>query len=112
MTGTPRTGTPAPGPGPEQAPPPLLRLAGHAVFDPTDEAGIILDTRQDVYLTLNATATVMLSAALRLGSVQEVVDHLGELIDAPPAALRAGIGALTGQLDRHGLLAPPAREGS
>ena len=37
----------------------LLSLADHAIFDATDEAGIILDTRAGVYFNLNVTATIM-----------------------------------------------------
>ncbi|NEW69194.1 PqqD family protein [Streptomyces rhizosphaericus] len=90
--------------------PPLLRLADHAVFDPTDEAGVILDTRKDVYLALNATATLMLGASLRFGTVEEVVAHLGELVEAPSGTLEAGVTTLAHQLAQHGLLAP-AEEG-
>ncbi|MGY0055599.1 PqqD family protein [Streptomyces sp. LZ34] len=92
------------------APAPLLRLAEHAVFDPTDEAGVILDTRKDVYLALNATATLMLRAALRFDTLDEVVAHLAELVEAPTSTLEAGVTGLAHQLGQHGLLAP-AEEG-
>ncbi|MEU5029573.1 PqqD family protein [Streptomyces milbemycinicus] len=83
---------------------PLLRLAEHAVFDPTDEAGVILDTRKDVYLALNTTATLMLGAALRFDTLDEVVAHLGELVEAPADTLEAGVTALADQLGAQGLL--------
>lgn len=65
---------------------PLLSLADHATFDATDEAGIILDTRAGVYFTLNATATIMLQAALAC----ETIDHSwaelhGEVLNDTPA---------------------------
>ncbi|QKV96982.1 PqqD family protein [Streptomyces sp. NA02950] len=110
MTVNPAPGTEGPWlvsvPTAQAAREPLLRLADHAVFDPTDEAGVILDTRKDVYLALNATATLMLSAALRFGTLQEVVAHLGDLVEAPPTTLDAGVTALAHQLAQHGLLSP------
>jgi hypothetical protein len=88
----------------------LLRLADHAVFDDTDEAGIILDTREGVYLTLNATATLMLQAALQFDTLDKVIGRLQEQIDATEAILTMGLNKLTAQLNEHALLAPRQEE--
>ncbi|MFH9425366.1 PqqD family protein [Streptomyces sp. NPDC017529] len=84
---------------------PLVRLAEHAVFDDTDDAGVILDTREGVYLTLNSTATLMLREALRRDTLDEVVHHLGEQIDATTETLESGFARLTRQLRERTLLA-------
>jgi coenzyme PQQ synthesis protein D (PqqD) len=83
----------------------LLRLADHAVFDPTDADGVILDTSQGVYFGLNPTATLILQAALRFDTADEVVASVKGQIDATDAMLRAGIDDLTAQLDEHRLVA-------
>lgn len=82
----------------------LVRLADHAVFDETDDAGVILDTRESVYLGLNAVGTLMLRAALRFGSMDEVVAYLLDHIDAPDATVRAGVGSLIDQLEQRALV--------
>jgi thiamine biosynthesis lipoprotein ApbE len=91
---------------------PLLRLAEHAVFDDTDGAGVILDTNNGVYLSLNATATLMLQTALRVDTVDTAIGLLRERINASDTTLKAGIDALTIQLDGHALLTPRRSEGS
>ena len=53
---------------------PVLSLADHATFDATDEAGIILDTRDGVYFNLNATGTVMLQVALECDTLDQVTE--------------------------------------
>ena len=83
----------------------LLRLAEHAVFDVADGDGVILDTSEGVYFSLNPTATLILQAALRFTTAEEVVDHVKDRIDAPDSALRAGLDDLTAQLDEQHLLA-------
>lgn len=82
----------------------LLRLAEHAVFDATDGAGVILDTRRGVYLSLNPTATLMLETALRCESVDETVEHLLRRVDASAADLRSGVESLLAQLRQARLL--------
>ncbi|MBR7673808.1 PqqD family protein [Streptomyces daliensis] len=82
-----------------------MRLAEHAVFDDTDDAGVILDTRHGVYLTLNSTATLMLRAALRSDTVEDAVGCLREQIDATDQTLESGLAKLTGQLRDRALLA-------
>ncbi|MGK5550730.1 PqqD family protein [Actinomadura kijaniata] len=84
----------------------VLRLAEHAVFDDTDDSGVILDNRQGVYLSLNGVATVMLRAALRFDTPDQVIDHLRRHIDADGDTLRQGLDTLAEQLTEHGLLAP------
>ncbi|MGI5170276.1 PqqD family protein [Spirillospora sp. CA-253888] len=84
----------------------VLRLAEHAVFDDTDGAGVVLDNRKGVYLSLNGVATVMLRAALRFDTTDQVVDHLKRHIDADADTLRQGLDELVEQLIEHGLLAP------
>lgn len=86
----------------------LFRLADHAVFDVADGDGVILDTSQGVYFGLNSTATLILQAALRFDTADEVVDYVKGQIDATDSMLRAGIDDLTVQLDGHRLVA--ARE--
>ncbi|SPL88537.1 unnamed protein product [[Actinomadura] parvosata subsp. kistnae] len=84
---------------------PILRLAEHAVFDDTDDAGVILDNRQGVYLSLNGVATVMLRAALRHETLDELIAELRGRIDAPETTLRAGYAKLVSQLGDQALLA-------
>jgi coenzyme PQQ synthesis protein D (PqqD) len=88
----------------------LLRLADHAVFDDIDGAGVILDTRQGVYLSLNSVATLMLHAGLRFSTLDEAIGYLRERIDAPDETLDAGIRALSAQLDEHTLLSSGQEE--
>lgn len=83
----------------------LLHLADHAVFDDTDEAGVILDTRQSVYLSLNVTATRILQVALRHDTTDEVIAQLRGRFAATDETLRAGLNTLTAELDRRALLA-------
>ncbi|WP_433335585.1 PqqD family protein [Spirillospora sp. CA-294931] len=85
---------------------PLLRLAEYAVFDDTDDSGIILDTRKGVYLSLNGVATAMLKAALRFDTADKVIDSLRERIDASDDTLESGLDALVVQLEENALLAP------
>jgi hypothetical protein len=87
---------------------PLLSLADHAIFDATDEAGIILDTRAGVYWNLNATATIMLQAALGCETIDQVVARLIERIDGSSDTLRAGIAALITELRAREFLLPGA----
>ncbi|MFE2752353.1 PqqD family protein [Actinosynnema sp. NPDC059335] len=86
-----------------------MRLADHVVFDGTDDAGVILDTRESVYLGLNAVGTLMLRAALRFGSMDEVVDHLLDHVDATDATVRAGVGSLIDQLEQRALVTSAPR---
>ena len=88
----------------------LLQLADHAVFDDTDGAGVILDTRKGVYLSLNSVATLMLRAGMRSSTLNEAIGYLRERIDAPDETLDAGIRALSAQLDEHALLTSGQKE--
>jgi len=83
----------------------LLQLAEHAVFDDTDEAGVILDTRQSVYLGLNVTATCILQVALRHDTTDEVIAQLRDRFEASDETLRSGLDSLTAELGRRALLA-------
>ncbi|WP_157252985.1 PqqD family protein [Nonomuraea typhae] len=83
----------------------LLQLAEHAVFDDTDDAGVILDTSTGVYLSLNVTATLMLQAALRSDTLEEAIGHLETRIDASGDTLAQGMARLTTQLAERSLLA-------
>ncbi|CAM5469399.1 PqqD family protein [Streptomyces abikoensis] len=83
---------------------PLIGLAGHAVFDDTDGAGVILDTRRGVFLALNATATRMLRTALACDSLAGAVARLREDFDADEETLAAGLAGLTARLSEHALL--------
>ncbi|MGW7088999.1 PqqD family protein [Streptomyces sp. NPDC054871] len=83
----------------------LIRLAEHAVFDDTDGAGVILDTRRGIYLSLNSTATLMLRAALGSDTEASVVGRLREQIDATDQTLQSGLAKLTVQLRDRALLA-------
>ncbi len=87
---------------------PLLSLADHAIFDATDEAGIILDTRAGVYFNLNVTATLMLQAALACETIDQVVAQLVERIDGSADTLRTGLEGLVTQLRARELLLPSA----
>ncbi|MFI6504070.1 PqqD family protein [Nonomuraea typhae] len=86
----------------------LLRLAEHAVFDDTEEAGVILDTRTGVYLSLNVTATLMLQEALRADTLEEAIGCLETRIDASGDTLAQGMARLTAQLADRSLLARAA----
>ncbi|WP_410643441.1 PqqD family protein [Amycolatopsis sp. lyj-346] len=90
----------------------LLQLAEHAVFDDTDEAGVILDTRQSVYLSLNVTATCILQVALRHDTADEVIARLRDRFAATDETLRAGLDSLTAELGRRALLATATRRES
>jgi len=83
---------------------PLLSLADHAIFDTTDGAGVILDTRAGVYVGLNGTATMMLEAGLSCETVDQVVARLAERIDGSADTLRNGVEALAAQLRARDLL--------
>lgn len=85
---------------------PLLSLADHAIFDATDGAGLILDTRAGVYFNLNVTATLMLQAALACETIDQVVAHLVERIDGSADTLRTGLEGLVTQLRTRELLLP------
>jgi len=85
---------------------PLLSLADHAIFDATDEAGIILDTRAGLYLNLNVTATIMLQAALACETIDQVVARLVERIDGSADTLRTGVESLVTELRTRELLLP------
>ncbi|KAA8887712.1 PqqD family protein [Nocardia colli] len=85
---------------------PALRLADHAVFDDTDGAGVILDTRSGIYLSLNATATLMVRAALSVDTLAETIDRLRQQIEASDAILEHGLRSLATQLDQRALLTP------
>jgi hypothetical protein len=85
---------------------PLLSLADHAIFDATDEGGIILDTRAGLYLDLNVTATIMLQAALTCETIDQVVARLVERIDGSPDTLRTGVESLVTKLRARELLLP------
>jgi Coenzyme PQQ synthesis protein D (PqqD) len=87
---------------------PLLRLAPDAVVDTTDETGIILDAEEGCYFELNTVATLMVAAAIRFDSVDEVIDNLREQIDATDEDLRQGLDELIGQLAAHRLIVPTA----
>jgi hypothetical protein len=87
---------------------PLLSLADHAMFDATDETGVILDMRAGVYLGLNATATIMLEAALACETIDQVVAHLVERIDGSADTLRTGVERLIAELRARELLRPGA----
>lgn len=83
---------------------PLLRLADDAVLDSADGTAIILDTHDGVYFELNPVATLMVEAAVRLDSVDEVIGSLGEQIDASADVLRRGLEDLIDQLGAHRLV--------
>ena len=85
---------------------PLLSLADHAIFDATDDAGIILDTRAGVYWNLNVTATIMLQAALACETVDQAVARLVERIDGSTDTLRTGVEGLVTELRARELLLP------
>ncbi|TJZ49592.1 PqqD family protein [Streptomyces piniterrae] len=85
---------------------PLLQLTEQTVFDQADGAGILLDGAQGVYFELNPVATLMLDAALRYDTADEVVQHLRERIDAGDDTLREGIAALADQLAESHLAEP------
>lgn len=87
---------------------PLLSLADHAIFDATDGAGLILDTRAGVYFNLNVTATLMLQASLTCETIDQVVAHLGERIDGSADTLRTGLEGLVTELRARELLLPSA----
>jgi hypothetical protein len=87
---------------------PVLSLADHAIFDATDEAGIILDTRAGVYFNLNVTATIMLQATLACETIDQVVARLVERIDGSADTLRAGVECLVTELRARELLLPSA----
>ena len=89
---------------------PVLSLADHAAFDTTDDAGIILDTRDGVYIDLNVTATIMLQAALECDTLDQVVARLIECIDADADTLRAGVVRLIAELRDRKLLLSGAGE--
>lgn len=89
---------------------PVLSLADHATFDATDEAGIILDTHGGRYFDLNATATLMLQAALECDTLDQVVARLVERIDASADTLRAGVEELIAELRARELVRPGAPE--
>jgi hypothetical protein len=76
----------------------LLQLTEETVFDPADGAGVLLDGAMGLYFELNPVTTLMLEAALRYDTVEEVVDHLGDRIDATDDVLREGVTALAYQL--------------
>ena len=90
---------------------PLLSLADHAIFDATDQEGIILDTRAGVYVNLNVTATIMLQAALACETMDQVIAQLGERIDGSADTLRTGVECLVTELRARELL-PPGATGS
>lgn len=81
-----------------------VRLADHAVFDDTDGAGVILDTRTGFYLSLNPTATLLLEAALVCSTQTELLDRLRPQIEASDTLLEHGLSSLTAQLEQHALL--------
>jgi hypothetical protein len=85
---------------------PLLSLADHAIFDATDEAGIILDTRAGLYFNLNVTATIMLQAALACETIDQVVTRLVERIDGSADTLRSDMESLVTELRARELLLP------
>jgi hypothetical protein len=85
---------------------PLLQLAPDAVVDTTDETGIILDAAEGCYFELNPVATLMVAAATRLDSADEVIDSLREQIDASDEDLRQGLDELIDQLAAHRLIVP------
>jgi hypothetical protein len=87
---------------------PLLSLADHAIFDATDDAGIILDTRAGVYFNLNVTATIMLQATLTCETIDQVVARLVERIDGSSETLRTGVESLVTELRARELLLPSA----
>lgn len=85
---------------------PLLKLAPDAVIDATDETGVILDAREGYYFELNPVATLMVAAATRFDSADEVIHSLREQIDASDEDLRQGLGELIDQLAEHRLIVP------
>jgi len=87
---------------------PLLSLADYAIFDATDEAGIILDTRAGIYFNLNVTATIMLQATLACETIDQVVARLVERIDGSTDTLRADVECLITELRARELLLPSA----
>jgi Coenzyme PQQ synthesis protein D (PqqD) len=87
---------------------PLLSLAEHAIFDATDEAGVILDTRAGVYFNLNVTATIMLQAALACETIDQAVARLVERIDGSADTLRTDVECLVAALRARELLLPGA----
>lgn len=87
---------------------PLLSLADHATFDASDDAGVILDTRAGVYFQLNATATIMLDAALAFETIDQVVAHLVKRIDGGAERLRTDLECLVAELRFRELLLPGA----
>ena len=87
---------------------PLLSLADHAIFDATDESGVILDTRAGVYFNLNVTATIMLEATLAYETIDQVVARLVERIDGSTDTLRTGVEGLVTELRARELLLPGA----
>ena len=87
---------------------PLLRLAPDAIVDTTDETGIVLDAEAGCYFELNTVATLMVAAAIRFDSADEVIDNLREQIDASDEDLRRGLDELIGQLTAHRLIVPAA----
>ncbi len=82
----------------------LIRLAEYVVFDVADGDGVILDTREGEYFSLNLTATMILQAALRFATADDVVDHVKDRIDATDSVLRAGLDELTAQLEEQHLV--------
>jgi len=85
---------------------PLLQLAHNAVIDTTEETGVILDTREGYYFELNPVATLMVAAATRFDSVDEVIHSLREQVDASDEVLRHGLDNLINQLAAHRLIHP------
>jgi hypothetical protein len=87
---------------------PVLSLADHAIFDATDDAGIILDTRGGVYFNLNVSATIMLQVALECDTLDQVVARLVERVDASADTLRGDVDRLIAELRARELLVPGA----
>jgi hypothetical protein len=85
---------------------PLLQLAPDAVVDTSTETGIVLDAGEGYYFELNPVATLMVAAAIRFDSADEVIHSLSEQIDASDEVLRQGLDELIDQLAAHRLIVP------
>jgi hypothetical protein len=86
---------------------PLLQLTEETVFDPAGGSGVLLDSALGLYFELNPATTLMLDAALRYDTMEEVVQHLAERIDAADDdVLREGVTALAYQLTAQHLAEP------
>jgi Coenzyme PQQ synthesis protein D (PqqD) len=80
------------------------KLRDRVTWTPTEYGGVLLDSRDGQYWTLNVTGAEILATLLAGGSFQLAVSRVNEKFDADPVSIAADVPALIADLEAAGLV--------